>query len=99
MKIVKWVDFIGQQHVFMEGKGDDIFHAIPHKRDEEGNSYTEILSKEAMFELVDELREEQTLDRAELMEDLIDCVLNDEDADDKIAEIREVFRLAQSASK
>lgn len=48
---VKWTDRFGEDHLFMEGQGDDIFHVIPNKRDEEGNSHIEILSKQAIIEL------------------------------------------------
>lgn len=57
MEAVKWNDFFGQEHVFIEGKDDDVFHIIPHKRDEEGNSFTEILSKKAILELAKKLEE------------------------------------------
>lgn len=56
MEPVKWLDFFGQEHVFLEGKHDDVFHIIPHKRDEDGNSHTEILSKQAMIEFVRNLQ-------------------------------------------
>lgn len=52
MKMVKWRDFFGQEHVLMEGKNDDVFHATPDQKDEEGNSHVEILSKKALIEFV-----------------------------------------------
>lgn len=56
MEMVKWKDIFGEEHLFMEGKGDDVFHVIPNKRDEEENSFTEILSKRALIEMAARLQ-------------------------------------------
>ncbi|OME55137.1 hypothetical protein [Paenibacillus odorifer] len=48
---IKWKDRFGEDHVFMVGQGDDVFHVIPNKRDEEDNSHVEILSKQALIEI------------------------------------------------
>lgn len=37
------------------------------------------------------------MEREELMEELIDCVLNDENSDEMISAIREVFNSAEKA--
>lgn len=55
MKPVKWIVFFCEEHLFMEGKGDDVFHVIPNRRYEDGNSHAQILSKKAMVEFVEKL--------------------------------------------
>jgi hypothetical protein len=47
---IRWIDRFGMEHLLINGKGDDVFHIIPEKRDEDGNSFTEILSKKALIE-------------------------------------------------
>lgn len=49
--LVKWEDFFGNEHLLIEGQEDDVFHIVPQRRDDEGNSYTEILSKAAIMNL------------------------------------------------
>ena len=61
MNLVKWRDFFGQEHILMEGKNDDVFHVIPDKKDDEGNSYTKILSKKAMIEFVEMLKKAEEI--------------------------------------
>jgi hypothetical protein len=56
VEIVKWVDFYGEEHVLMEGKNDDIFHSIPNRKDEEGNSFVQMLSKKAIIEMANKLQ-------------------------------------------
>lgn len=56
MDPVKWVDIFGQENLLIDGKGDDVFHVIPTRYDDEGNSYTRILSKKAMIEFVEKLK-------------------------------------------
>lgn len=50
MEPVKWRDFYGDEHFLMEGRGDDVFHVMPNRKDEDGNCFTEILSKKAIVE-------------------------------------------------
>lgn len=59
MEMVKWKDVLGRGHLLMEGKGDDVFHVIPDQRDEEGNSFTQILSKKAMLEFISKTQNEE----------------------------------------
>lgn len=53
---IRWVDRFGAEHLLINGKGDDVFHVIPDQRDEEGNSFTEILSKKALIEFVKQVQ-------------------------------------------
>ncbi|MCD5324755.1 MULTISPECIES: hypothetical protein [Pontibacillus] len=55
--IAKWQDRWGEEHVLLEGKGEDILYAIPERKDEEGNSHVEMLSKKALLEFVGKLNE------------------------------------------
>jgi hypothetical protein len=55
MEPVRWTNFFGEENLLIEGKGDDVFHVIPTRYDEEGNSYTKILSKAALIEFVEKL--------------------------------------------
>lgn len=55
--MVKWNNFFGEENVLMEGKGDDVFHVIPDRKDEEGNSTTVILSKKSILEFAKQLQE------------------------------------------
>jgi hypothetical protein len=53
---IRWIDFFGKEHLLISGKGDHVFHVIPDQRDEEGNSFTEILSKKALIEFVKQVQ-------------------------------------------
>jgi hypothetical protein len=50
MEPIRWVDRFGMEHLLIDGKGDDVFHIIPEQRNEEGESFVEILSKKALME-------------------------------------------------
>jgi hypothetical protein len=49
---IRWVDRFGKEHLLINGKGDDVFHVIPEQRNDEGESFVEILSKKALIEFV-----------------------------------------------
>lgn len=57
MEIVMWKDFFGTEHVLIEGKNDDIFFTIPEQKDEDGNSFVRIISKQALLEMADLLKD------------------------------------------
>jgi hypothetical protein len=55
--IVKWIDYFEEDHLFVAGEKDDVFHIIPNKRDDEGNSYVQILSKQAIIDMANLLQQ------------------------------------------
>ncbi len=58
MGIVKWNDFFGNENILMEGRNDDVFFVVPNEKDDEGNSFTKIISKNAIIEMADKLKAE-----------------------------------------
>jgi hypothetical protein len=54
--IIRWVDFFGTEHLLINGKWDDVFHIIPEKRNDEGESFVEILSKKALLEFAKQVQ-------------------------------------------
>ena len=58
MEIVRWKDFFGTEHVLIEGKNDDIFFTIPEQKDEDGNSFVRIISKQALLEMAKVINEQ-----------------------------------------
>ena len=48
---VKWVDVFGYENLLIVGRNGDVFHVIPECKDEEGDSYVRILSKQAIIEM------------------------------------------------
>lgn len=54
---VKWTDKFGEVHMLVAGQNDDVFHVIPNRRDDEGNSYVQILSKKAIIQMAEKLGE------------------------------------------
>jgi hypothetical protein len=53
---IRWVDFFGKEHLLINGKGDDVFHIIPEQRNDEGESFVEILSKKALLEFAKQVQ-------------------------------------------
>jgi hypothetical protein len=53
---IRWVDFFGTEHLLINGKGDDVFHVIPEQRNDEGESFVEILSKKALLEFAKQVQ-------------------------------------------
>ena len=56
MEPIRWVDRFGMEHLLIDGKGDDVFHIIPEQRNEEGESFVEILSKKALMEFAKQIQ-------------------------------------------
>jgi len=55
--MIKWVDVFGQENMLIKGsKEDDVFHVIPALKDEEGDSYVRILSKQALIDMAELLK-------------------------------------------
>jgi hypothetical protein len=56
---IKWIDRFGVEHLLIDGKDDDVFHVIPEKCNDEGESFVEILSKRALLEFVKQMQCEE----------------------------------------
>ena len=56
MEPIRWVDRFGAEHLLINGKGDDVFHIIPEQRNDEGESFVEILSKKALIEFAKQVQ-------------------------------------------
>lgn len=59
MIIVKFKSLLGHEGVLIEGRNDDVFLVYPEIRDEDGNSDTRMLSRKAIIEMADKLREKE----------------------------------------
>lgn len=59
MSHVEWIDFFGEQNVLIKGYNDDVYFVIPNQRNEEGDSFTKIISKKAIIEMAEKIKKEK----------------------------------------
>lgn len=50
---------ISSKYLLIDGKDDDVFHVIPEKRNDEGESFVEILSKRALLKFAKQMHYEE----------------------------------------
>jgi hypothetical protein len=56
MVTVSWKDDFEEEHLLIEGKGDEVFHVIPKRYIEDGDSNVNILSKKAILEFAKQIK-------------------------------------------
>lgn len=80
MEPIRWTNIFGEENLLIEGESDNVFHVIPKRVDENGNSYTAILSKKAIIEFTEKIAETEKPIYKEM--DCFSCNLNGQSACD-----------------